>query len=917
MESERRHRIESLFEDALERPAASRLQWLRRVCGDEEKLRAEVLRLIRAHDRAEGVLDGPTPALPAPAAVPSPQRRIGAYRLVREIGRGGMSLVYLAERDDRQFRQTVAIKLIRRGLDSPDLVRRFRAERQILASLNHPHIARLLDGGATEDGLPYLAMEYVAGEPITDFCDRRRLTLEQRLRLFVVVARAVQHAHGNLVVHRDLKPTNILVAEPTATGGGAGEVKLLDFGIAKLLDARGEGCAPPQTRPGARLMTPEYASPEQLEGGPITTATDVHGLGLVLYELLCGRHSFDGCGRAGHPRQAGGGEAAPPSSVVAGEEVAGARRTHPRRLRAALRGDLDRIALTALHPRPERRYPSAAQLAEDIERHLQRRPIRARGYTVPYRLGRFAARNRWGVAVAVLFLLFLGSYAATATVKEREVRAALAHAEAEAERAERATAFLMRLFEATDAGEVGSGAVTARELLERGAARAEQLAHRPAEHARMLDVIGRTYQYLGLYDEALPLLERALQLRRDAAGDVEGGPGESLYHLARLHHERGRLDSAEVLLRGALDAQDALAGALPASRARTLGGLAMVLQDRGDYGAAEAHARAALELRRRGRGGGGPDAAGVADGMHDLAEILRRRGEYAEAEALYRGALDRRLRLLGDRHPDVARTEHDLAALRQRRGELAEAEGLYRRALAVRRASFGREHPATAATTSNLGLLMFRRGRLAEADSLFREALAIRRAVLGPEHPDVAISLGLLGAVVRRSGKLAEAEALYRESLAMQRRLLGEAHPDLAHGMNGLALVLRDRGDFEAADALHREVLAMRVQLLGPEHPAVATALNDRGVLLREWGRYAEAEPLLLDALRLRQATLTEGHRQIEQSMEHLVRLYELWRRPGPAAAFRAMLSGRMEGRGTGSEPLRSVVLGGNEQRTP
>jgi eukaryotic-like serine/threonine-protein kinase len=892
MQPERRKEIEGVFESALERPSAERREWVRGVCGEDKELHAAVLRLLDAHARAEGILEGPAPAtafLNQEEVLPA-ERRIGAYRLVREIGRGGMSIVYLAERDDQHFRQTVAVKLIRRGLDTPDLVQRFCAERQILASLNHPNIARLLDGGTTEDGLPYLVIEYVAGEPVTNYCDRKRLPLEQRLRLFITIARAVQHAHRNLVVHRDLKPSNILVTEP-ARANAEGEIKLLDFGIAKLLDAQVSPDPLPQTRPGLRLMTPEYASPEQRKGDAVTTMTDVYGLGLVLYELLSGQQPFRQQARGERgPARRGPGLLRPSSSIGQDPRVSLARRTRPERLRRKLRGDLDRIVMTALREEPERRYASAEQLAEDVEAYLDRRPIRARGDSVPYRLGRFAVRHRWGVAVTAAFLLLLGGYTASLTFKEREVRAALEQASLEAERSEQVTSFLMRLFEATDPDEVASDAITARELLERGAARAEQFAHQPAAQAQMLDVIGRTYQYLGQYDRAQPLLERALGIRRGLFHETNPKVAESLYHLARLHHHRGQLDSAEALFRRTLHAQRERTGVGQAQMARTLGGLARVLQDRGAYGQAETVAREALEVRRRMLGNSHLE---VAESLHDLAEILRRRGKYADAEPLYREALALRQELFGDGHPAVAETLHHLAALLQRRGDLAEVDSMFQRALDIYRAVFGAEHPAVAAVTSSLGLYMFRIGELEAADSLYREALATRRRVLGPDHPDVALSLGLLAAVQRRKGKLGEAEALYRESLAMQRRALGGEHPDLAHGMNGLALVLRDKGEFAAADSLYEEVLAMRLRLLGDEHSSVAATLNDRGVLMREWGNYAESESLLLQALRMRRATLNDGHLQIEQSLRHLVALYERWNRPEQAQAFRELLGAR------------------------
>jgi eukaryotic-like serine/threonine-protein kinase len=892
MEPERRRQVEAVFEAALAMPPTRRHERVDEACAGDEALRASVLRLLHAHDRAEGILEEPVPRvreLSDEAALPAQHSRIGPYRLVREIGRGGMSIVYLAERDDRSFRQTVAVKLIRRGLDTPDLVRRFCAERQILASLRHPNVAALLDGGTTVDGLPYLVMEYVDGEPVTEYCDRRRLTVEQRLRLFMTIARTVQHAHRNLVVHRDLKPSNILVTEPADVRFGMGEVKLLDFGIAKLLDPRGSLDTPPPTHPGVRLMTPEYASPEQLRGEAITTATDVYGLGLILYEVLTGCFPFP---RERGSRRGGAEEREPlrPSLAVGDEADAAARGTHSGRLRRMLRGDLDRIALMALRVEPERRYASAEQLAEDIENHLRHRPIRARGDAVGYRVGRFVARHRWGAGVAAAFVLVLGGYAATLTVKEREVRSALERAGAEAERAEQVTGFLMRLFEPPDPGTAGPESITARELLERGVLRADEYSHRPDAQAQMLDVIGRTYQYLGNYDRAQPLLERALDLRREVAGAGHPGVSESLYNLARLHHERGHLDSAESLFRRTLRVQRSQASPEEARLARTIGGMAGVLRDAGQYEEAEILAREALGLRRRAHGDDHPE---VAESLHDLAEILRRRGRYGAAEPLYRESIAVRERLLGASHPAVAQSLYNLAYVLQRKGDLSEVESLYGRALAIYRTRLGDEHPAVASATSNLGLLRFRMGDLVAADSLYRRALEMRRATLGPEHPEIAVSLGLLAAVQRRKGRLDHAEELYRESLAMQRRLHGSEHPDMGHGMNGLALVLRDQGRFAAADSLYEETIGMRLRLLGPEHPAVATSLNDRGVLMREQGDYARAESLLLQALRMRRATLGDGHLQVERSVRNLITLYERWGRPDRAESYRQLLADR------------------------
>src|SRR5690606_33623906 len=461
---ERWQLLRVLLDQALDLPPERRDAFLSEACGDDAALRAELEALLEAEARAGTLLESPVAeragelveqlvqAAPEPDALLGHQ--VGAYRLLHEIGRGGMGSVYLAERMDGQFEQRVAVKLLRRGLDTDDVLRRFLAERQILASLSHPQIAHLLDGGATPDGRPYLVMEYVEGEPIDVYCDARRLTIVERLARFLGVARAVQYAHRNLGVHRDLQPANILV---TAQGG----VKLLDFGIAKLLEAGGEAESEQHTLAGFRMMTPEYASPEQVRGEAVTTASDVYQLGLLLYELLAGDRPYRLAGRSPSeiervicqeqaprpsttllPRRGtdSGGDPVPRTTP---EQAAAARRTTPQRLHRQLRGDLDAIISTALRKEPQERYASAEALVEDLERWLAGQPVRARGDAWTYRARRFAGRHRWALSAAAAFVLLLGAYAATVSVQASRVRRALAQARLEAEKSAEVTEFLI------------------------------------------------------------------------------------------------------------------------------------------------------------------------------------------------------------------------------------------------------------------------------------------------------------------------------------------------------------------------------------------------------------------------------------------------------------------------------------------
>ncbi|MDF1502393.1 serine/threonine-protein kinase [Roseisolibacter sp. H3M3-2] len=829
-----RARVEALFDALLDREPGDWRGWLTEQCGDPA-VRAEVAALMRAHERAEGVLDAPAgDALSRlDARLEERLAAVGPYRIVREIGRGGMGTVYLAHRDDGQFARAVAVKVLRRGLDAEDVVRRFLAERQILASLEHPNIARLLDGGVAPDGRPYIVMEHVDGAPIDAWCDERRAPVAVRVRLVRDVARAVHAAHRALVVHRDLKPSNILVTDD-------GTVKLMDFGIAKSLDPLAGAHTAPLTRTGLRVMTPEYAAPEQVLGLPVTTATDVYGLGLVLYELLVGRRPQRPRDRSLHAIERAVCETEPPrpSAAAVRDDLARGEPTAAQlalrcgttasRLGRQLGGDLDRIVARALHKAPDRRYPSAEGLALDLERHLDGRPVAARGDSMAYRARKFVVRHRWAVAAAAVIVVLLAGYAATVTVQASRVRRALAQALLEAEKAEQVTDFTLGLFEAVDGDAAARGGLTVRELLARGAARAERLDAQPGAQAQMLDVVGRVHQRLGDYAAAAPYLERALSLRRQTFGAAHDATAESMYHLAVLQAARGRYRPAEALYREALAAQVALHGEGHPRVARTRDGLGQLLQDRGDYAGAERLTRAALAARR----------------AHH-----------------------------GPVHPDVAASLVHLSYQLQLQGRIAAAEAPTLEALAMRRRLFGESHADVASSTTALGLLRTQQGRLAEAESLQTVALALRRRLQGAEHPEVAQTLGLIAAVQRRQRRLAQAESTYHAAIALTRRALGDEHPDVAHATNGLALTLRDQGRLAEADSVQRVVLALRRRILGDDHPAVAMTLHQLGVLQQRRGRPDAGVPLLERALTIRRGVLGVTHPLTLESARELAAL--------------------------------------------
>lgn len=846
-------RVGELFHAALEFPEAEREAFLDESCGGDPVLRADVLRLLLAHAQAGAFLEVPAVALAAPIlagsvpegtgpADPAPgaPTQLGPYRVVRELGRGGMGVVYLAERDDGQFQQRVALKVVRDGLDSEHLVRRFLAERRILAALQHPRIARLLDGGVTPGGLPYFAMEYIEGEPITSYSASRQLDLTARLQLFLDICEAVQYAHRNLVVHRDLKPSNILVT-------AAGEVKLLDFGIAKLLDAGGVTETTGKTMltgTGLHLLTPEYASPEQFRGEAVTTASDVYALGVLLYELLSGFHPFrdPGVSRQELERRVLSQPPPPPSSRAAPG-------TAPRQLRR-LRGDLDTIALKAMRLEPERRYTTVAELAADIRRYLDGLPVEARPESAWYRARKFVGRHRGAVVAAGVALLLLQAFALREVQLRRRAEAATGEARAAARRAEAVREFLVGIFDLADPfalTPLRGDTVSARTLLGRGVARIDdELGHEPAVQADMRRVLGRIYGNLGLYEESNALLERSLEQHRDLYGAEHPLVAAGLNDLGALLLDQSRLEEAEPLLRAALEQRRRFHGDEHLATAESLDRLATLLQERSSYDEAEPLFREALRIRRLLLG---PDDPEIGNALHNLALLVWWKGNHAEAESLYREALAIRNAAIGELHPLTSQTQHNLAQVYHTSGRFEEAEPLYRAALAAKRLAFGDLHPTVTINLNNLGRLLQELGHFEEAEALLREAIALDRQIFGDGHNFVAAGLDNLGRLQRARGEYDAAEATFRQALEIIRRQLGEEHSRFALTLNAIGAVQFQRGDLEGAETTIRRALALYDKIFGQEHHFHASASIALARILAEGPRATEAEPLFRTAI--------------------------------------------------------------------
>ncbi len=787
-----------------------RTAFLAAACGGDPELRREVESLLAAADEMdEGFLE--TPVLPL-GDRPHELRtgsRLGVYRVGREIGRGGMGKVYQATRDDGLYQQEVAIKVLKRGLDTEEILRRFRHERRILARLDHPSIARILDGGSTGDSLPYLVMEHVDGEPIDRYCDARKLPVRARLGIFRQVCSAVHFAHQNLVVHRDLKADNILI-----TGGG--EPKLLDFGIAKLLEP-GEA---PLTRVGPQPMTPEHASPEQIANRPVTTASDVFALGGLLYQLLTGRHPHHGS-RAS-PRQLRRAirdlDPEPPSRVVG------------RGLARRLAGDLDSIVLKAMEKEPQRRYSSVERFSEDLRRHLEGLPVVARQATARYRLGKFVRRHRLGVTVATAALVGILGFGIGMTILwDQAVR--------ERRRAEVATRFLAEVFLNPDPRVSKGEDVTARQLLDEGAERIrEELQGQPEVRAALMNAMGQAYLGLALYREAAPLLEESLELRRSSRHTRPEELATSLFNLEAVRRAEDQHQAADALAR---EAQEVLrrAGVADTSLAGAFNNQAGLLKAQGDLRTAEDLYREVLAMKIRLYGQEHPS---VARGKNNLAAVLKDQGKYHDAEKLYHECLALRIKLHGEPSAEVATTLNNFGQLLKDRGDLDGAETMLLKALEMRCEVFGSDHPKVGNSLVNLGAFLEQRGSYAEAEALYAEAMELFTSRYGEDHSKVAVVLRNQATLFLAQGKGEEGEAAARRALEILRQARSEGDWRIAVVESVLGSCLVAMGRYQEAKPLLRESYQVLRQVKGDEAGQTREALGRLEQLDEVWGRTIE-----------------------------------------------------------------------------
>jgi len=827
MDKIRWERMQALFHEAADLSPAEQDTLLAEACGTDAELAEDVRAMLREDTRPASVLDRGVAEMARDVLVSSDSAQFrtqdfGPYRLIRLLGEGGMGLVYLAERKD--LGTQVAIKILRDAWLSPARRERFAAEQRTLAQLNHPSIARLYDADALPDGTPWFSMEYVEGVPLTEYCSLHNCSIEIRLQLFRSVCEAVQYAHGEAVIHRDLKPSNILVKQD-------GAIRLLDFGIAKQLESLDASVK--QTMTGLRLMTPAYAAPEQIRGERVGIHTDVYSLGVILFELLTEQLPYDLSNLA--PAEA--------ASIIADHEPGKPSAIAKSNLQAQGTSaisksawvDLDVLCLTAIHKDPARRYRSVEALIRDIDHYLRAEPLEARPDSFSYRLGKFVQRNRRGVVLAAASLAVMVGMLSFFTIHLAKARNV---ALAEAARTERIKKFMLNLFDGGDE-EVGpSDSLRVVTLLDRGLLEAKTLNNDPKIQGELYQNLGDIYEKLGKFEQADPLLQTALELRKSVFGAESPEAAETLVELGLLRDSQGKYEDAERFVRQGLAIYNRKLPNSHPSVARSTSALGKVLEDRGSYDAAIQVLQEAVRLQSA-HGGSTTD---LAESLTELANSHFYSGHYAASEALNQQVLAMDRQLYGDRHPHVADDLINLGAIQYDLGHYPEAERFDREALEITQSFYGQNHPATASALTILGRTLVSQSKNDEAAGLLKAALLIEEQSYGKVHPRVAGTLNELGKISQQQGRLDEAKADFRRMADIYRAVYAGKHYYIGIALSNLAGVFVERKDYGAAEKLFREALQIYSQTLSADHLNVGIARVRLGRALLLDTRYQEAE---------------------------------------------------------------------------
>jgi eukaryotic-like serine/threonine-protein kinase len=852
MTEARWERVKELLHQAMQLPLEQRGEFLDRACGSEQALRAELDSLLAVEVNA-AFLQSPPQGIGAGGALVDGEVFAERFQLIRKLGEGGMGQVWLADQLS-PVRRPVALKLIKAGMYDEVVVQRFQAERQSLAMMDHPTIAKVFDAGTTPQGQPYFVMEYVPGLPITDYCDQHKFSISQRLALFIQVCEGVQHAHQKAIIHRDIKPANILVIEVD----GKPTPRIIDFGLSKMITPQGEDQTL-VTRLGHFLGTPGYMSPEQINPDvqDIDTRTDVYSLGVVLYVLLTGLAPFETGQRPKQPleellQKLRTEEPPFPSTKVRTDRntstaSADARGTQPGQLISLLRGDLDWIAMKALERDRGRRYGTPSELAADLRRHLNHEPVMARPASSGYRLRMYVRRHRLAVGVGAGLMVLLAAFSVLQGLELRRTTLERDRANRERDRATRITDFMSGMFNVSDPGEARGNSVTAREILDKASTDVTTgLSKDPEIQSEMMRIMALTYTNLGLYGRAHDLAQRALNIRLSVLGADNAKTLESMTQLGWIMNQEGHFPEAEQLERKALAGERHVLGEEAPLTLESMDHLARIvgLQDR--YDEEEKLSRAVVEIGTRRLG---PENSQVLQAMANLGIALWNEARYVEAEQQFRQVITVGRRVLGPDHPLILASTGDLGLVLWRQGRMAEAEQLFRETLAESQRVLGTEHPNIALEMDHLANLLSAEGRLAEAEKLTREELTIRAKTLGPEHPRTLISKINLSEEIFKEGYIQEAERLQREVIEAQVRILGADNLDTFVFKTYLARTLIREGRYVEAEELARAAYEVQRRSLGALYPDTIDSLHQLGNALARTHRYPEATKLFHEVI--------------------------------------------------------------------
>lgn len=892
--NERHPREEAIFEGALQLSPELRETYLQAACDGDFTLMERIRDLIRFHEKGDGPLETPavasTPRAPIVLSLPlgeKPGDKIGNYKILQLIGEGGCGSVFMAEQE-QPVRRRVALKVIKLGMDTKNVVARFEAERQALALMDHPSIAKVFDAGATETGRPYFVMELVRGTKITEYCDQNNLPTNKRLKLFQEVCQAIQHAHQKGIIHRDLKPSNILVTQQD----GMPVPKVIDFGIAK---ATGQRLTDKTlfTEFDQFIGTPAYMSPEQAEisGQDIDTRSDIYSLGVLLYELLTSRTPFDPrellqVGFDAMRRTIREVEPQRPSTRLSTMHdadlttIARQRQAATQKLIHLIRGDLDWIVMKSLEKNRTRRYETASSFAGDIEHFLNNEPVVARPPTVFYRFQKLVRRNQlvFTASTAVAIAIVAGLVVSTWMFFREQ--AARREADREAQRSQQVAHFLEDMLKGVGPGvALGRDTTLLREILDKTLARVtNDLKDQPEVQAEICNTLGEVYRALGQSGKAEQLHRSARSLLNLTRGAKRRDVAVSLNDLALVLRDQGKFPEAEALQREALELRRKLYGDEHAEVAESLNNLALVLRSEGRLAEAERLHRDALVMDQKLFG---HEHLAVATSLNNLALALDAEGKPADAEPPLRESIDIQKKLLDDDRPGLAITMDNLAFVLREEGKLDEAEALERQSLAMQRRIFGPEYPSVATAINNLGLILAAQGKVVEAEGLLRQALAQRRKLLGQEHPELAASLHHLAVLMRDAKNLDEAGRLEGEALAMRRNLFGEENPAVADSLNNLALIRQGEKNLAEAEGLFQKAAAIQSKFLGNDHPNLATTLDHLALVQRDEGKLSESEASLRRVLEIRRKLFGDAHPSVTATWVDLTNVLTLESKSG------------------------------------